>query len=589
MRKILFILLLVLLSIPSEAKCRKKSQPRPVRTQLAAPEARRLSYFYQEGMKSKLAGRLSEAYDLFQHCLDIDAENPDALFELGYLKFYLGQDSLGTALFRHVVELDNQNPYYVQSLAAAYLSQNRYAEAIPVVERLSLLQPRRSDVLYQLMELYKDEGKTDDAIKVLERIELLEGRTLQTSLQKYALYIDKGKKEEAYAVLEKLEKESPYDLRIPLIRGKQYLQNDEPALALECFESVAKADPQNAELRIAMMEYYAQTGQEEMRIHLRDSLLYAKDTPDNLRAQMMALLIDDLKEDTINQHTRILAALDTVIQLSPSALMYSLRVSYLLHTNADQTTIANALRQLLTVDAGNENALSRLLIYYLDKRDMEHAAEICRMGINSHPENMSFHFYLGVALSQLNQTEEAISVLQNGLKHVNEQTRPESLSDIYEILGELYYEQGRTADAFAAYDSCLVYKDDNAACLNNYAYYLSLRRERLDEAERMSYRAIKLEPLNKTYLDTYAWVLFMQENYMMAKFYIDRVISPSQTDSLLLADDEVHADVLEHAGDIYALNNNLEGAERYWSLALQKGSGSAVLEKKVKLKKYIKE
>ena len=105
----------------------------------------------------------------------------------------------------------------------------------------------------------------------------------------------------------------------------------------------------------------------------------------------------------------------------------------------------------------------------------------------------------------------------------------------------------------------------------------------------MSYYAIKIEPLNKTYLDTYAWVLFMRENYTMARFYIDRVVSPSQSDSVLLADAELHSEVLEHAGDIYALNDNMEVALRYWALALQKEPGNALLERKLKLKKYIKE
>lgn len=576
------------MALPSEARRRKSQSRQPSQALLAPAEARRLSYYYQAGIKQKLASNLSEAYDLFEHCLSIDPNNPDALYEAGYLKFYLGQDSLGTGMLRRVTELDDRNPNYVQALAAALLSQNRYDEAIPVVERLSQLQKRRSDVLYQLVELYKANGQTDEAIQALDRIELLDGRTLQTSLQKYALYIDKGEREEAYDVLSNLQRESPYDLRIPIIRGRQFLENDEPERALECFDVVAKSDPQNADLRLAMMEYYAKTGQTELRRAMRDSLLYAPNVPDEVRAQMAALLIDDLKGQP-DQHQRIMATMDSLVTLSNTPLIHALRVSYLAYAKVDEPLFVQALRDLLAVDPANKDALSRLMVYYLTQRDMEHTFEICRMGINAHPDNLSYYYYLGIAQSQLKQNEQAIETLQNGLKQVDAESQAEEVSDIYEILGELYHEQGRVSEAFAAYDSCLVYKDDNAACLNNYAYYLSLRNERLDEAERMAYRATKLEPLNKTYLDTYAWVLFMQENYVMAKFYIDRVISPSQSDSTLLADADLHADVLEHAGDIYALSDNDELALRYWSLARQKGSDSALLGKKIKLKKYVKE
>ena len=585
----LFLSFLLLFStLPIEARRKKVVKETVQRTQLAPADARRLSYFYQEGIKQKLAGNLSEAHDLFQHCLDIDPDDPDALFEMAYMKFFYGQDSIGTEMFRRVVELDNHNPRYIQSLAAAYLAQNQFDEAIPVVERLAELQTRRSDVLYQLVELYKANGKTDEAIRALDRIELLEGRTLQTSMQKYALYLDQDRKNEAFRVLEEMEKESPYDLRIPLIRGKQYLENEEPEKALECFNKVAQADPQNAELRMAMMDYYAHTQQTDLRQTLRDSLLYTKDTPDEVRAQMVTVLIEDLKGQP-QQKEVVLQTLDSLIHLSPTPLMYSLRVSYLMHTQASQDSIVVAMRDLLKVDPSNENALSRMLAHYLSQRDMEQVAEICRMGINTHPESLTYYYYLGIALTQMKQNESAIEVLQGGLKQAEGQAQPELIADIYEILGEVYHEQGRIEETFAAYDSCLVYKDDHAACLNNYAYYLSLRNERLDEAERMAYRAIKAEPLNKTYLDTYAWVLFMQENYTMAKFYIDRVISPSVADSTLLADDDVHADVLEHAGDIYAQNNDIEQALRYWTLAKQKGCESATLPRKLKQKKYIKE
>lgn len=576
------------MAMPVEAKRRKKAMHKVQREMISDADARRLSYFYQEGMKCKLTGRMSEAYDMFQHCLSIDPNNPDALFEVGYFCFYTNQDSLGTAIFRHVLEIDDRNPRYVQSLAAAYLASHKYSEAIPLLERLAELQPRRSDVLYELIDIYKADGKTDQAIKILDRIELLDGRTLQTCLQKYALYIDKGEKERAFSMLEEFQKESPYDMRIPIIRGKQYLQDNQPEKALECFREVERVEPQNTDLRLAMMEYYAETGQDSLRIALRDSLLYSSETPDQLRAQMTALFIEEMKQDSTMQESSILSTIDSLIRRSPSALMHSLKVSYLMYAKADEKVIVQAMRDLLEVDATNENALSRLLVYYLEQKDMEHAAEICRMGINAHPETLIYHFYLGLALSQLKQTEEAIAVLQNGLNQANEESQPERISDIYEILGELYYEQGRKAEAFAAYDSCLVYKDDNAACLNNYAYYLSLRNERLEEAERMAYRAIKLEPLNKTYLDTYAWVLFMKGNYTMAKFYIDRVISPTQTDEELLEDESVHADVLEHAGDIYALCDDINQAMRYWSLARRKDCDSTTLITKLKMKQYIK-
>ena len=37
----------------------------------------------------------------------------------------------------------------------------------------------------------------------------------------------------------------------------------------------------------------------------------------------------------------------------------------------------------------------------------------------------------------------------------------------------------------------------------------------------MSYKTVKAEPDNATYLDTYAWILFEKGNYAEARLYID--------------------------------------------------------------------
>lgn len=60
--------------------------------------------------------------------------------------------------------------------------------------------------------------------------------------------------------------------------------------------------------------------------------------------------------------------------------------------------------------------------------------------------------------------------------------------------------------------------------LNNYAYYLSLKKKDLQRAEEMSRKSNEIEPDNATYLDTYAWVLYQLKRYDEAKQYMDRAV-----------------------------------------------------------------
>ena len=118
--------------------------------------------------------------------------------------------------------------------------------------------------------------------------------------------------------------------------------------------------------------------------------------------------------------------------------------------------------------------------------------------------------------------------------------------------------------------------------MNNYAYYLSINGGDLKKAEQMSFKTVQAEPKNATYLDTYAWILFMQKRFTEAKIYVDQAIK-NDTDSVL------NSVILEHAGDIYAQLKDMKKAVDYWQKALKAGSGNeAILMKKIRLKKYIK-
>lgn len=128
------------------------------------------------------------------------------------------------------------------------------------------------------------------------------------------------------------------------------------------------------------------------------------------------------------------------------------------------------------------------------------------------PEAIEFYYYLGIAYYQKEENDRALEVFSKGVEQVDDKTDRQLASDLYAIIGDIYSSRKLPDKAYAAYDSSLVYNPDNIGTLNNYAYYLSVDRKHLDKAEEMSYRTVKAEPENATYLDTYAWILFEKEN-----------------------------------------------------------------------------
>ena len=146
------------------------------------------------------------------------------------------------------------------------------------------------------------------------------------------------------------------------------------------------------------------------------------------------------------------------------------------------------------------------------------------------------------------------------------------------------------AEAYAAYDSSLVYNPNNINTLNNYAYYLSVERTNLDKAEEMSFITVKAEPENATYLDTYAWILFEKGRYTEARIYIEQAMKNGGDSSQV---------IVEHCGDIYFKLGDKDKALEYWKKADAMGStpedGSTPrseeelkrLKRKIELGKYV--
>ena len=264
--------------------------------------------------------------------------------------------------------------------------------------------------------------------------------------------------------------------------------------------------------------------------------------------------------------------------------------SWLTYFDKPDSVICPVMQRILRVAPDNEMATQWLLQYFARKQEFASLEEICRRGTNYHPENLAYHYFLGMTFSELGKEQDALDAWQKGLKLRNPQTSPTLISNVFTASGDMYFKMNRMRESFCAYDSALVYNKDNILALNNYAYFLSLRKENLDKAEQMSFRTIKAEPDNVTYLDTYAWILFMRGEYAEASHYMDRVVSPDSTENALLADSSISSTVLEHAADIAWFNGDTGRACYLWELAVKRGDDdvTATLRKKSRKRRYFK-
>ena len=556
---------------------------------LSPEDRRRFDYFFLEAVRLKEKGDLDGAFEMYSHCLDIDPNSAVTLYELSKYYMYLGLAEKGELALRDAVEIAPGNYWYKETLAAYYQNRGENIKAIEVIEDMVAQFPSRLEPLMALVDLYNRTKNYEKVIETLNRLERLDGKSEQISMEKFRMYLAMDNNEQAFQEIENLAKEYPYDMRYLTILGDVYLENGKEDEAFAIYRKVLAEDASYAPAMLSLASYYEKQGMDSLYRAQMDSVLLNQRVDSETKLNVMRQLIMR-SERSDRDSTKIGVLFDSLLeQEQENADVAMLATQYYLSKRMDEQA-KKSLQQVIDIDPGNKPAHLQLLSFAIAKNDMDEIIRICIPAVNYMPEALEFHYYLGLAHYQKEERDKALEVFKKGIRQITPESDKTLASDFYAIMGDLYHLKKMNEEAYEAYDSALVYKPDNISALNNYAYYLSVEKKELDKAEEMSYRTVKAEPSNGTYLDTYAWILFEKGKYVEARIYIDQAMKHEGDKSSV---------VVEHCGDIYYFNGEHEQAVEYWKQA-EKLAGEPVenesearkpeelklLKKKITHKKY---
>lgn len=541
----------------------------------------RFKMFYFEAVKQQVAGNYDAAYDLLRHCLDINPYAAEAYFLLSSYDGVLKGDSVALEDIKKASALDSSNNAYLERLAYGYIKTGDFDEAIKAYERLSVNSPTRPDVLEMLTQLYSRQKDYDNVIRTIERVELLEGSSEQTALAKMRIYSLQGKKQEELNELKAMSVKHPNDMNYRVMMGNWLLQNGKPDEAYREYLDVLRLEPENTMAMMSMIDYYRVAGKEQQADSIQEAMLVSHKTPVDNKMTLMRQVVAN-NEKNGGDSTKVFALFRKILDRpQKTSDMAELYAAYMSLKKMPADSVSKVLEKVLDISPDNAGARLQLIQIVWGKKDFDRVIEISRRALDYNPDEMAFYYFLGLAYVQKDEDDKALDVFRKGVSQINDQSNPDIVSDFYAIMGDILHGKGLDKEAYAAYDSCLQWKDDNFACLNNYAYYMSEQGVNLDKAEQMSFRTVQAEPDNSTYLDTYAWILFKKKKYAEALQYIDMAVKNDTARSAVIT---------EHAGDIHAVNGNIDRAIEYWKQALEAGDkDNKTLIRKIKTRKYVDE
>lgn len=579
--RIVFLLMAAVLLASCGSSTTVKKDARVVATpiELTPEQQRKYDYFFLEANRLKAKKEYDAAFDLLQHCLTINPQAASALYEISQYYLFLKQVPQGQTTLELAVENAPDNFWYSQALASLYQQQNQSDKAIDLLEQMVLRFPAKQDPLLGLLDLYNQKEDYPKVISTLDRLELKMGKNEQLSMEKFHIYLQMKDDKKAFREIESLVAEYPMDLRYQVVLGDVYMQNGKKQEAYDTYRKVLAAEPDNALALFSLASYYEQTGQKELYAQQIDTLLLNKKVAAETKLNVMRQFIIQ-NEQAGKDSLRVIDLFKQMTEMdTDDDQIRMLYAQYLSSKGMDEAAIP-VLEEILKIDPANKAVRMTLLGSAIRKEDYKQVIRICEPGIEVNPEALEFYFYLAIAYNQAERQDDVLAVSRKALEQVTPESKKEVVSDFYSIMGDIYHTKKQMTEAYAAYDSALVYNPSNIGALNNYAYYLSVEKRDLDKAEEMSYKTVKAEPNNATYLDTYAWILFEKGNYVEARIYIDNAMK---------GDGEKSDVVVDHCGDIYYMTGDVDGAVKYWKQALELGSQSKVLKDKIEKKKYIAE
>lgn len=586
MNKFLIYFVAAILLTTADASWAQKSkkrdkQPEQPQTEkvvektLSNDEKNEFEYTFIEALKQKMVGNQQVALSLFSKCLSINPSSASAMFELA--KIYSGNgDMTGSALLlERAIKIDPENKWYKVLLAQILQQGKQYEKAAALYSQLLKSDPENLDYLYMSAALLSSAQKYDQAIEAYNKLEKKVGISDQISVEKQQVYSAGGKKKEAVAELQKLIKSNPKEPRYYGLMADYYLSEKDEVNALKYYNKILEIDPDNGFVLFSLASYFREKGDKQNAWEYLEKGFRNKTVETDTKIQYYVVVATG-EDSTFFTKDQIGQLVDILVKTnSDDYRVYTVYAEYLF----EKGKLAEAREQLLkviSIEKSNFAVWQRLILLSNDLMDFQAVYRDVNQALELFPEQSILYGLKALACLQLEKYEEVIKTLDEGDAYTLDNKQMKIQFDLYRA--EANYKLDRVEEAFKAFDDVLKVDPENWLALNNYAYYLSVRNENLAKAEQMAAKAVRANSNNATYLDTYAWVLFMRKDYNLARFYMETALKNGG---------DKNGVIVEHYGDILFMLGRQSEALEQWKKAKEVGETSEFLDEKIKQERYL--
>lgn len=581
-RKHLYIITLLVMTLMLGAtnnsfaqKDRRKKTPT---SEPSEAQLREAEFYFIEAEKYFILEDYAKALLYFERVAELNPKNGTVYYKIAEIlsKSNKEEDLIKASISaENAIKLDKKNKYFYLMGSTIYSNLTNFSKAEQLLETMMKEVSGTEEYLYQLAAIYQYDNKYDEAIKVYNRAEANLGLSEVSSLNKQRIYFEQGKIKEAIQEGENLlaafPDEESYAMNFAEILSRQK-QLDK---AIEVMENYISSHPDSGNAKMLLAGFYRDNNQEEK------AKAYLKEVFANPAVDISSkIIVVGTYAAMLNQQHHA-GKIDPSLEAFTFDLYHQLKEGYPNEPNVNivggdlflglERNEEAKGEYLYAIQKGSTSFDAWQNLLYLESQDNEMDSIIVHseQGLEIFPNQAMLYYFNGYAHTRQKNYKEAVSALEQA-KRLS--TDNEGLvSEINGLLGDAYNALKNYKKSDEAYDAVLAFNPNNDLILNNYSYYLALRNEFLEKAEKMSAQAVKNNPDNNSYLDTYAWVLFARAKYKEARKVMEKIIQSNPTNPTFY----------EHYGDILFKLGNIEEAVKQWEKAKSLDTDNELIDKKI--------
>lgn len=564
----LLCLFLLLAGTFESAFAQRKKEEKLLKQEQADRQAEE---FFVEGNKEFVLERFDKALDWFERAYKLQPKNAAVNFKLA--ECYAQQNDADKALNLALTssELDPKNKYYSMLLAQLYERKKKYKEAIKTYEKIVKQGPGNDEVLLNIANIQMFMGEYKEAIKTYERLEAIYGVNEEIVRQKQLLYLKENRLEDAIAEWRKLIAVNPDDQNLVLDLSNLLYVNNRLAEAKLLLEAQLSKNADSPFANLMLYEIYKKENQKKKADLELEKAFTSSQLGIDAKIGVIVGLIRSISTDSTAK-SEALRLSESLVKVHPNdSKSYAMLGDILAISEKKQEALKSYIKSI-TLDNSHYKIWQQVIFLASELNQSDTIIKYSKKAIEVFPTQPLFYYYGGSAFAIKKEYGQSLQMLRSGKKVVVNNN--ELLVQFFSQMGDVYNSLKQYSQSDSCYEEALKLDQDNVHILNNYSYYLSLRKEKLERAKKMCERMLQKSPDEPAYLDTYGWVLYQLKEYSDAKKFIEK--------ALLKTND---ATIVEHYGDILFQLGEKDNALAQWQKA-KKGEGySDLLDKKLSDKK----